>query len=611
MCGIAGYIGFNLPSLEKISKCSQSISHRGPDGHGVFTDNHNPENSVLLIHRRLAIIDLDERSNQPFKCGENILIFNGEIYNYIEIRDELIKLGHNFFTSSDTEVLAKSLIQWGSEALKRLEGMWAFAWYNKETHKLIISRDRFGEKPLFLWRNSDGFYFGSEIKALASLAGYWPNINMNHLYRYLINGYKTLYKVSETFYEDVEELKPGHFLEFDSNSQFTIKSYWEREGKINHNMNYQDAVELTRSSLVNSLKLRLRSDVPIAFCMSGGIDSNSLISIAKNIMECDVHGFTIRNKDKRYEENDLVDYAVNTQDINHTYVNLEKKNFLTNLRKLINLHDCPVYTLSYYLHWQLIREISAKGFKVSISGTGADELFSGYYDHHNFYMAEVYKDKNIYENSKRNWKKYTAPIVRNPFLSNPDIFIDNPLFREHILLNKDYISNFFYLKWSEDFTEKTFRNTILRNRMANELFEETVPVLLHEDDLNAMSFSIENRSPFLDKDLFDNAETIPTKFLIKDGKAKSVLRDAMQSIVPKKILDNKRKVGFNAPILDLLDLNDQNVKEILLDESPIYEIIKKEKIEELITKTEFSNSMSKFLFSFINSKMFLELAQEK
>ncbi len=607
MCGIAGYFGLNMPSEENIRKCSESIYHRGPDGHGYFKDKNNSGNSVVLIHRRLAIIDLDERSNQPFKVGENLLIFNGEIYNYIEIREELIKLGHNFYTSSDTEVLAKSLIQWGTDALKRLEGMWAFAWYNKVTGDLILSRDKFGEKPLYLWQDSNGFYFGSEIKALASLAGYWPTINKNHLLRYLINGYKSLYKVSETFYEGVNELQSGHFLAIDSYSNFKIKNYWEKRQFIDTNLTSNDAIEKTRECLINSVKLRLRSDVPLAFCMSGGIDSNSLIAIAKKHLGSDVHGFTVDNKDKRYEEKDLVDKSKKDLQIKHTYTNLNKKDFLKNLRRLIIAHDSPVYTITYFVHWQLMEKISEAGFKVSISGTGADELFTGYYDHHNFYLAEIQKNKDLYSKSFEAWQKYINPIVRNPFLKNPNIFIEEPTFRDHIFLNNDVFSEYCYSKWHENFIEKDFGAPILRNRMLNELFMEAVPVILHEDDLNAMHFSIENRSPFLDTNLYELAYSIPTSHLIKQGRTKSILREAMRGLVSDEILNSRRKVGFNAPIEDLIDFEDPNVKDIILDESPIFELVCKEKIERLLNNSKFTNSASKFLFSFINAKIFLEL----
>ena len=210
MCGIVGYFGSNLPSIEKLSLASSTLRHRGPDSAGTYTFRHSSGEGVALAHQRLAIIDLDSRSDQPLRVENSVLIFNGEIYNYIEVRKTLQKLGHKFFTDGDGEVLARALRQWGYDALDRLEGMWAFAWYDELSGTLLLSRDRFGEKPLYIWRRDGGIYFSSEVKGLASLASVRPSINENHLLRNLINGYKSLYKVKETFFHGVEAVSYTH-----------------------------------------------------------------------------------------------------------------------------------------------------------------------------------------------------------------------------------------------------------------------------------------------------------------------------------------------------------------------------------------------------------------
>ena len=193
MCGIAGYIGKFLPRFSQLKKTSTVLQHRGPDGEGFYTHCHQKK-SVALVHRRLAIIDPDSRSDQPFHYNGTVLIYNGEIYNYLEVRKELESLGHVFKTNGDTEVLSHALFQWGEDSLNKLEGMWAFAWYDERKGRLILSRDRFGEKPLYLWHKNNGLYFASEVKALAALVGEWPDVNENHLLRGLVNGYKALYK---------------------------------------------------------------------------------------------------------------------------------------------------------------------------------------------------------------------------------------------------------------------------------------------------------------------------------------------------------------------------------------------------------------------------------
>ena len=533
-------------------------------------------------------------------------MYNGEIYNFLEIRRSLEEIGHVFRTGGDTEVLARALDHWGEAALDKLEGMWAFAWYDEGNGTLLLSRDRFGEKPLYLWEQDGGLYFASEVKGLAALAGKWPEINENHLIRYLVNGYKALYKTRETFFQGVKELSAGTCLRIDVKGVGESTAYWVPQIAEQHALSYHDAVAVTREAVIDSVRLRMRSDVPLAFCMSGGVDSNSLISVAARELGCQVHGFTIVNTDARYEEQGLVDYAVKELGIRHTAVRLEQHSFLENLRRLVQAHDAPVSTISYYVHWQLMQAVAEQGYKVTVSGTAADELFTGYYDHHNLYLYEVSDDKALHDQAVAAWREHQSDIVRNPFLKDPDLYLKNPSFREHIYLRNEEFASWLDADWMEPFTEIDYGTGLLRNRMLNELFAESVPVILHEDDLNAMSFSIENRSPFLDRRLFEVAYSIPTRHLIQDARAKAVLRDAMRGIVPNAILDNRRKVGFNAPILDLLDVNDQGVREFLLDYGPVYDLVNKEKIESLLSNEELPNSMSKYLFYFLNVKLFLE-----
>lgn len=605
MCGIAGYIGPNPPNPDRLQAASNALRHRGPDGEGIYRHRVRDQ-AVALIHRRLAILDLDSRSNQPFRVRDQVLVYNGEIYNYLEVRQDLEKLGQVFRTSGDTEVLACALDQWGEAALDRLEGMWAFAWYDERTGRLLLCRDRFGEKPLYLWQQHGGWSFASEVKGLAAMAGTWPPINENHLLRYLVNGYKALYKTQETFFRGVWELPAATFVTITPDRSSEPRPYWNPQLREDDSLTYQDAVASTREAVIHAVRLRMRSDVPLAFCLSGGVDSNSLIAVAARVLNHDVHGFTIMNTDARYDEQDLVQQAVRELGIQHTPVQLEQRGFLDNLRRLIQQHDAPVATISYYVHWLLMQAMAAQGYKVTISGTGADELFTGYYDHHNLYLYEISGDAVLHEQALAAWREHQAPLVRNPFLRDPNLYLKNPAFREHIYLNNTEFASWLHTPWMEAFTETDYGTGLLRNRMLNELFAEAVPVILHEDDLNAMSFSMENRSPFLDRRLFETAYSIPTRHLIQNARAKAVLRDAMRGIVPDAILNERRKVGFNAPILDLLDVHDPHVKAYLLDDSPVYDLVRKDKVERLLENEQLPNSASKFLFCFLNMKIFME-----
>jgi asparagine synthase (glutamine-hydrolysing) len=606
MCGIAGYFGTGDVSNERVSACVALMGRRGPDHAGVWRARTESGRHVVLLHSRLSIIDLDPRANQPFRDGGMAFVINGELYNYLELRLELEREGCAFATQSDTEVFLKLLARRGLAALTQCEGMWAWALFDQATGALTLCRDRFGEKPLYLFRDDGGIYFASEIKFLRALVDRPFQVNYQHLYRYLVNGYKALYKVTDTFFSGVEELPASSFLNIDAAGNAAIQKYWVPKFIQDDEMTYAQAVAGARQALIDSVEQRLRADVPLAFCMSGGVDSNALISIAKNIFSFDVHGFTVVNTDARYEEQDMVDCAVRELGIRHTAVPIGTDGFLEKLRVLVRQHDAPVYTITYYVHWLLMQSIQQHGYRISISGTAADELFSGYYDHHNAYLYAVRRDPERYRHSLENWTRHIKPIVRNPYLADPEVFIKDPGLRDHIYLDAPKFAEYLVHPWIEPFAEKTYTDDLLRNRMANELFEEAVPVILHEDDLNAMYYSIENRSPYLDTRLFEFSAKIPTRHLVRDGMAKAVLRDAMRGIVPDPILDNRRKVGFNAPLLELLDMSNPAVRAYVLGEGAVYNLVKRSAVERLLERKSLPNSLSKFLFNFVCVKVFLD-----
>lgn len=606
MCGIAGHVGSARLDPERLARCLALMEHRGPDGHAVFEHELAPGRRAYLLHSRLRIIDLDPRSNQPYRIGDHVLTYNGELYNYLEVKDELQQRGERFDTEGDTEVILRALRADGVTALDRCEGMWAFGLYDVTDGSLLLSRDRFGEKPLYIYETDEGLYFGSEVKFIQALSGRRLEVNLDHLVRYLVNGYKSLYKTSAEFLHGVRELPAGSVLRVEADGRQTSERYWEPELAPDERLSFDDAVAATRERLAEAVRIRLRADVPLAFCMSGGVDSNSLISIAQRALGYDVHGFTILNTDERYEEQDLVEQAVRELGIRHTAIPVDTTGFVDKLRQLVRGHDAPVFTITYYAHWLLMQSIADHGYRIAVSGTGADELFTGYFDHHLAYLAEIADDPALHQESLANWRRHIEPLVRNPYLRDPELFARDRKFRDHIYLNAADFAGYLHEPWEEPFGEVEYCDDLLRNRMLNELFEEAVPVILHEDDSNAMYYSIENRSPFLDRQLFESCYRIPTRHLIRDGYGKAVLRTAMRGLVPDAILDNHRKVGFNAPIFSFLDVADPEVREYLLDDSPVFDLVRRDKVEALIGRSNLPNSESKFLFNFLNSKMFLE-----
>jgi asparagine synthase (glutamine-hydrolysing) len=500
MCGIAGYMGSTLLEGTRIEKTLQIMKNRGPDcqDYRIFNDNLN---FVALLHSRLSIIDLDRRSNQPFTLNDCTITYNGEIYNYVELRKYLEQEEIFCATESDTEVLLRYYIRYGEECIKYFEGMWAFAIYDNREKKLFLSRDRFAEKPLYYFQGPDGFYFASEIKMLQTLSEVKFDINYNHILRYLVNGYKSLYKTDETFYQRVHEVPFATNLVINKNCAPKIYRYWQPQCEIKNNLSLDDAITGVRNSLIESMRIRLRSDVPLAFCLSGGVDSASLASIASKEFGYKVVTFSIIDSDERYNEYDNIMATVRDLECEHILIETSQEDFFERLEGLIKYHDSPISTISYYVHSFLSEAIAKSNFRVAISGTAADELLTGYYDHFNLHLYEVRNHEDYHEYLDA-WKTYIGPLVRNPYLQNPELYFDNPQMREHIYLNNDVFADFLRLEFKEKFTENNYSDSFLKNRMLNELFHESIPVILHEDDLNSMFYSIENRSPYLDSRLF-------------------------------------------------------------------------------------------------------------
>jgi asparagine synthase (glutamine-hydrolysing) len=605
MCGIAGYVGPRVIGDDAIERCLASMRRRGPDASGSMHRTTRDGRNVYLLNTRLAILDLDERSNQPFTVGALEVTYNGELYNYVELRDRLRSRGRSFRTSSDTEVLVAAIDEGGWDSLDEFEGMWAFAAFDARDGSVTLARDRFGEKPLYVLEDGGGLYFASEPKQIAALLGRPLEVDLDQVRRFLVHGYKALHRDERTFFTGVRELEPSSLLRIDAEGTTSRRPYWKLPTGVDE-MTYDQAVAGTRERLARAVELRLRADVPLAFCMSGGVDSTALISVAKRVCGFDVHGFTIENDDARYDERDAVARTVAELGLRHTSVPLRTEDFLDDLRDLVRYHDAPVATITYFVHWRLQERIAGAGYKVSVSGTAADELFSGYYDHHLAYLAAVRHEPALHAASVSAWEDNILPLVRNPFLRDADLFVRDPEFRAHITLGEEAFASYLHDAWHEPFTEAEYDGDLLRRRMLNELRHEVVPVLLHEDDLNAMYFSVENRSPYLDRELAEFAYRIPTQHLVRNGRAKAVLRDAVRGIAPDAILDDPRKVGFNAPISSLLDRDDLATRARVLADGPIYDVVRRDAIEALLDEPDPPNSRSKFLFSFLSAAAFLE-----
>lgn len=603
MCGIAGYIGKKNISISKIRDTMNVMKNRGPDFQDWCSFKHN-ETNIYLFHSRLSIIDLDVRSNQPFKFNNYTIVFNGEIYNYIEVRTKLEKIGHKFSTDSDTEVLLKAYVEYGEQCVNYFNGMWAFAIWDDKNKFLFLSRDRFGEKPLYYHNTNNEFYFASEVKAIQSLLDYKLKINYNHIKRYLVYGYKFLNKTKNNFFKDVDEVEYANNILINTEGEIIKSKFWKPKSNI-EKLSLNDAIDGVKKHLIQSVKLRLRSDVPLAFCLSGGVDSASLASIAKKEFGYDVTAFSIIDQDERYNELDNINATVKDLNCKSHLVHLDYKNMIDRLESLVEYHDSPISTISYLVHSMLSEQISQSGFKVSVSGTSGDELFTGYYDHFNLHLYEMRNEPN-FKKYLDDWQSNIGNFVRNPYLKNPKLYFDDQSIRDHNHLNSELFASYLKEDYSITYDDENFTGSLLRNRMLNELFHEITPVILHEDDLNSMYYSIENRSPYLDYKLFEFAYSIPAKYLINNGYGKYILRKAVKGILNDKVRLDRKKLGFNASINSVIDINNNRTKEFLLSDGPIFDLVDKGKIEKFIENKFFENSHKKFLFNFINSKIFLD-----
>ena len=606
MCGIAGYISKepNLVSEKQVKETLNLMKRRGPDNLSSKKISYT-DCEINLLHSRLNIIDLHPRSNQPFELDGYYVVYNGEIYNFLEIKKNL-KKKFKFVTESDTEVLLKSYILYGDKCVEHFNGMWSFAIWDSKKKKLFLSRDPFGEKPLYFARSKNKFIFGSEIKFIRSLSEDKFKINRNLINKNLFLGYKSLHKNNQTFYENIFSAKNGENMFIDSNLNIKKEIYWKPKLSVDNKMSYEDAITSTRDILCKSLKLRLNADVPIAFCLSGGIDSSLLASLAKKKLSKEISTFSIYDNDERYNELENINLINENLKSDSTIIDITKlkSNFLKKVQELTLYHDSPIATISYYLHSLLAEKIS-ENYKVSISGLGADEIFTGYYDHYLSHLAAI-KNLSCYEENLLSWKKYVLPSIRNSSFRNPLKYIENPENRDGIFDNQFELNKFSPTRFDQKFDEIKFSDEILRNRMFNEINHETLPVMLKHDDLNSMYYSIENRSPYLDKDLYNFSLTVPPEYLIKEGFQKKLLREAGKNILNDKVRLTRQKKGFNASLNSCINFQDNKVKKFLFDKkSPINEFVDVSKMQEKIEYNDLQNHMSKYIFSFISTKIFL------
>ncbi len=548
MCGILGVVTKQPADLSesRIVSALKLLSHRGPDAseHKVY----RLQNGRVFGtgHVRLSIIDLNDRANQPFiSSNGSVLTFNGEVYNYIELRSELQGLGYRFHTTSDTEVVCYAIEEWGPAAFTKFNGMWALCYYNEAKNLLILCRDRFGIKPLYYRISKDELQFSSEIKGVLGLAQTKFKVNRRTAYAYL-----TQYLVDhslETFFEGIEQFPPGHYAQLDLSQQNTSlepRRFWSYPTQI-ATIKHTDldwAADL-RSRLLKAVELQLRSDAPVGLALSGGVDSSVLAACTK-ILGASVPAFSVVTSAKGYSEERFADSCARHLGLKQYKINVDinPQEFYARLRELIWINDEPPVTFSGVIYGLMMARVRSEGIKVILSGQGSDELFLGYRKYVPFHLMELYNNKNYRSLTKELLLRSIDPaFLRQLKLNDAMRYLPLNLVKKSLSAVSDQLQN--------DFSPINLgmKNKSLFDRQIQDLASTSVPSLLHYEDRMSMSQSVEVRVPYLDHTLAEHALTLPPSLKIKDGWSKWILRQAFSADLPNELIWRKDKMGFNVP----------------------------------------------------------------
>jgi asparagine synthase (glutamine-hydrolysing) len=581
MCGINGFISFiSSPDINywnnihsSINQMNELISHRGPDSEGIY--NKAP---ICFGFRRLSIIDLSNDANQPMLStdGRIVIVFNGEIYNYIEIKKELINKGYIFKTQSDTEVIINSYFEYGYNCVEKFNGMWAFAIYDFRNKILFCSRDRFGVKPFYYCLDKESFIFSSELKAL-HYARDLKKANLSKVYEYLVYGYRV--NDGETFLENCYELLPGTNLIYENN-QFRIYKYYKlRQNRFKHDDQLsfdEEYIKLFESAV----KLRYRSDVPVALLLSGGFDSSSIAKVTDNLIkreelgQNEVQAFIASFPDFKDDETKIAREFVKTCKHIHLHeMIIESENIISNFEKNIYGLDHPLFSFTSIVHNNIMRECKKRGLKVVLNGQGSDEAYAGY-DRYisGVYLLDQLLSRNgnfigqFYHLNRKN--KYSKLYLISQMIKS----ILNPSYSSYLRAKYQEKSiaclNKYFVKQNYDHFKAEYKFSLKDDNFNNYLLyhinQQGLNHILHYEDISSMQHSIEIRSPFMDYRLMEFAFSIPNNLRFNKGITKVIQRETIGKMLPDNITKNRQKIGFKTPFTDYIS-NDGNIKNYIFD----------------------------------------------
>ncbi len=558
MCGIAGVVGKKAINRKAIKEMTDIMSHRGPDGEGLWS---NIDDRVCLGHRRLAIIDTSEMGHQPMidNSGRFVITFNGEIYNFIEIRTQLKALGVQFESDSDTEVILESYKHWGKNCLSKLNGMFSFVLYDIDKGLLFCARDRYGEKPFLFSIKDDFFAFASEYKALLQLKEISSDIDEFRVIRAAYNHSTGLDADRQTVFDDIQQLLPSEALIFNIKTfELNIWRYWDVSINDQYaNLSFKAASEMFLELFTDSIKIRLRSDVPLGSCLSGGLDSSAIVSIIKKkiLVDTDYKTFTgvfpgTHADEWKYAKDIIDDTNVSSFRVEPSSAALAKE-----LDDFIWFNELPVGSTSQYAQYNVFRLAKQNGITVLLDGQGADEILGGYEQYFRFYVNSL-KDLN-----KDQELNNELPLIRKRYpLALKSDFQKN---RENLPYGVRYfIANSLNMGSAIDYGMKYSTAVKVRkigkikresrfNALASELYHDSfggyLNTLLRYGDRNSMAHSREVRLPFCDHRIAELALSLPPEYLMGEVQTKRLLRDSMNGILHNNIRSRWNKQGFRPP----------------------------------------------------------------
>ena len=560
MCGINGFY-FNYENEEELNKkiileMNRKITHRGPDDEGSYSDNR-----CSIGMTRLSIIDLVS-GKQPITNEINSLkiVFNGEIYNYKELRKELINKGHIFKTDSDTEVVLHLYEEYGNECVKLLKGMFAFAIYSLSSNTIFLARDRAGEKPLYYYKGENAFVFASELKSIIASNIIEKRINKIALEQYFM---LTYIPAPLTILEDVYKLKAGHYMIFANDGSVTIEKYWDIDYSLSNKIeSYSEAKNILRETLFSSVEKCMVSDVPIGSFLSGGIDSTIITGIMATISNKPINTFTIGFKDKRFDESDRAALVAKMHNTKHHVFVIDSDNMLNNISKIIDNIDEP-FADSSYIPTFTVSDLASKNVKVVLTGDAGDELFAGYDKYLIGYYSNLYEKipsfirKNIIETGIKKMPQDNSTVRKiNKVVENFNLDIFSQ--RENLMclrLKNNQIGKLLAYESEKNLDLiSEYYNTFSRENATEidrTLYTDFKVVLegdmLCKVDRASMLSSLETRVPFLYPDVIEVASQIPAEYKIKARNKKIILKDTFSDLIPKELLKASKK-GFSVPL---------------------------------------------------------------